>query len=54
MIGAMAVGAFAALIGGWLNPVPWLLALLLALDLGLLWIVALGGVPAGRRVGRGR
>ena len=32
VVGAMAVGAFVALIGGWLNPVPWLLALLLVLD----------------------
>ena len=39
---AMAVGAVAALVVGWINPVPWLLALLLALILGLLWAVALG------------
>ena len=39
---AMAAGAVAALVVGWLNPVPWLLALLLAVILGLLWAVALG------------
>ena len=38
----MAAGAVAALAVGWLNPAPWLLALLLALILGLLWAVALG------------
>ena len=38
---AMAVGAVAALAVGWINPAPWLLALLLALILGLLWAVAL-------------
>ena len=40
---AMAVGAVAALAVGWINPAPWLLALLLALILGLLWAVALRG-----------
>jgi low temperature requirement protein LtrA len=38
---AMGVGALAALAVGWLDLVPWLLALLLVLDLGILWIVAL-------------
>ena len=37
----MGLGALAALVVGWLNPVPWLLALLLVLDLGVLWAVAL-------------
>jgi hypothetical protein len=37
----MGVGALAALAVGWLDLVPWLLALLLVLDLGILWIVAL-------------
>ena len=38
---AMAAGAVAALAVGWLNPAPWLLALLLVLILGILWAVAL-------------
>ena len=38
---AMGLGAVAALLVGWVNPVPWLLALLLVLDLGILWIVVL-------------
>ena len=37
----MAAGAVAALAVGWLNPAPWLLALLLVLILGILWAVAL-------------
>ena len=46
VVGAMAVGAVAALIVGWLNPVPWLLALLLVLDFGDLRRHPCG-VPAG-------
>jgi low temperature requirement protein LtrA len=38
---AMGLGALTALVVGWLNPVPWLLALLLVLDLGILWAVVL-------------
>jgi low temperature requirement protein LtrA len=41
VVGAMAVGAIAALGVGWLNPVPWLLALLLVFVLGVLWTIAL-------------
>jgi uncharacterized membrane protein len=37
----MAAGAVAALAVGWLNPAPWLLALLLVLILGILWAVVL-------------
>jgi low temperature requirement protein LtrA len=37
---AMAVGAVAALVVGWLQPAPWLLALLLSLILSLVWMVA--------------
>ena len=36
----MAVGAVAALVVGWLQPAPWLLALLLSLILSLVWMVA--------------
>jgi len=39
---ALAAGAVAALAVGWINPAPWLLALLLALILGVLWVIALG------------
>jgi len=39
---ALAAGAVAALAVGWINPAPWLLALLLALILGALWLLALG------------
>ena len=39
---ALAAGAVAALAVGWINPAPWLLALLLALILGILWVIALG------------
>ncbi|MFL5725340.1 MAG: low temperature requirement protein A [Chloroflexota bacterium] len=42
LMAAMAAGAAAALIVGWLNPVPWLLALLLALILSALWALAVG------------
>jgi low temperature requirement protein LtrA len=35
--GAMAAGAFVSLIVGWLAPAPWLLALLLAAVLSVLW-----------------
>jgi low temperature requirement protein LtrA len=42
LMAAMAAGAVAALVVGWANPVPWLLALLLALILGVLWVVAIG------------
>ena len=37
---ALAVGAVAALVVGWLQPTPWLLALLLVVILSLVWIVA--------------
>jgi ABC-type transport system involved in cytochrome bd biosynthesis fused ATPase/permease subunit len=39
---ALAAGAVAALAVGWIDPAPWLLALLLALILGALWLIALG------------
>jgi len=39
---AMAVGAAAALVVGWINPAPWLLAALLAAILSVLWFVAVG------------
>ena len=39
---SLAAGAVAALAVGWLNPAPWLLALLLALILGVLWVITLG------------
>jgi low temperature requirement protein LtrA len=39
---AMAVGAVAALVVGWINPAPWLLAALLAAILSVLWAVAVG------------
>jgi len=37
---AMAGGAVAALLVGWLEPAPWLLALLLAAILSVLWAFA--------------
>jgi low temperature requirement protein LtrA len=39
---AMAIGAVAALVVGWINPAPWLLAALLAVILSVLWVVAIG------------
>jgi low temperature requirement protein LtrA len=39
---AMAAGAAAALVVGWLNPAPWLLALLLAAILSILWAIVIG------------
>jgi hypothetical protein len=36
-------GAVASLIVGWTRPVPWLLALLLVVVLGLVWAVAVRG-----------
>jgi low temperature requirement protein LtrA len=36
------VGALAALAAGWLQPAPWLLALLLSAILGIVWLVAIG------------
>jgi low temperature requirement protein LtrA len=39
---AMAVGAVAAGVVGWLRPAPWLLALLLAAILSVIWFVAVG------------
>jgi low temperature requirement protein LtrA len=39
---AMAFGAVAALLVGWINPAPWLLAALLAAILSVLWAVAVG------------
>jgi low temperature requirement protein LtrA len=36
------VGALAALAAGWLQPAPWLLALLLSAILVLVWLVAIG------------
>jgi low temperature requirement protein LtrA len=37
---ALALGAIAALVVGWLRPAPWLLALLLVADLSVLWAFA--------------
>ena len=37
---ALAIGAVAALVVGWLRPVPWLLALLLVAVLSVLWAFA--------------
>jgi hypothetical protein len=51
----LAIGAVAALVIGWVRPVPWLLALLLLADLSVLWAFAVlrflnadawGDVPA--------
>jgi low temperature requirement protein LtrA len=39
---AMAFGAVVALVVGWINPAPWLLAALLAAILSVLWAVAVG------------
>ena len=39
---AMAVGAVAAVVVGWLHPAPWLFALLLVAILSVLWFVAVG------------
>ena len=39
---AMALGAVAALVVGWINPAPWLLAAMLAGILSVLWFVAIG------------
>ncbi len=36
----LALGAVAALVIGWLRPMPWLLALLLVVDLGVVWAFA--------------
>jgi low temperature requirement protein LtrA len=43
LTGAMVVGAAVALAIGWLDPAPWLLALLLVGVLSSLWLVALAG-----------
>src|SRR5215471_17288976 len=37
---ALVIGAVAALVIGWLHPVPWLLALLLVVLLGVVWAFA--------------
>ena len=37
---AIAAGAAAALVVGWLRPAPWLLALLLGAILSILWVFA--------------
>jgi hypothetical protein len=37
---ALAAGAGAALVAGWLRPAPWLLSLLLVCVLGVLWFFA--------------
>jgi low temperature requirement protein LtrA len=37
---ALAIGAVAALVVGWLHPAPWLLALLLVVLLGVVWAFA--------------
>lgn len=39
---AMAVGAIAAVIVGWLQPAPWLFALLLVAILSVIWFAAVG------------
>ena len=39
---AMAVGAVAAVVVGWLQPAPWLFALLLVAILSVLWFLAVG------------
>jgi hypothetical protein len=39
---AMVAGAVVALVVGWLAPAPWVLALLLALILTVLWLVVVG------------
>jgi low temperature requirement protein LtrA len=36
----LVIGAVAALVAGWLRPAPWLLALLLIVDLSVLWAFA--------------
>ena len=38
----LVVGALAALAVGWLQPAPWVLALLLSAILVLVWLVAIG------------
>jgi low temperature requirement protein LtrA len=50
---ALAGGAAAALVVGWVRPAPWLLALLLVAILSVLWFFAVSRFLR-RRLGRGR
>ncbi len=40
---ATVAGAVATLVIGWTRPAPWLLAMLLVVVLGLVWVVAVRG-----------
>ena len=49
---AIAIGAAAAVVVGWVRPAPWLFALLLVAILSVLWFFAVSLLPPRRRLGR--